>query len=317
MSDLASEVDAPKHSSRRRWWLFGTIGVLVLAVLVSFAILRSRGGDGSLIFELWEQSAQQNRETGGEYSLSMDGSAPVRTKDVAFGDADYTADGSKVAQVVGNSIQVASPSGEQLQLIHVLPPDEPGSILDPRWLPGEQAVAYLTDTPAGLRAIGVADLQTGTTELVPGSDGNWGGLDVAADGRFALTSLSETDGGLWVLGPGGGEPTKLVDSPIESPAWSPDGGSIVYDIGLQADIEMVDVSTGERSGVATGPAWDAFPVWSPDGDWVAFASDRESPAGSTFPFGSTLFVVHPDGSDLHSVRPSTATSAASPDAWLA
>ena len=316
MSDLGSEVDAPRRSSRRRWWLFGTIGVLVVVGLASFAVLRSRGGDGSLIFELWEQSEQQNRETGGLYSLPMDGSEPVRTKDVAVGDPAYTRDGSKVALIVGNSIQVASPSGAPLQLFHVLPPDDPGSILDPGWLPDDQAVAYLTDTPGGLRAIGVVDLQTGSTELVPGSDGNWGGLDVAADGRFALTSLSKVDGGLWVLGSDGGEPTKLVDGALESPAWSPDGGSIAYGSGSQADIEIVDVSTGRRSGVTSGPAWDAFPVWSPDGDWVAFESDRETPASSTFPFGSTLFVVHPDGSELHSVRPSTATSAARPDAWL-
>jgi Tol biopolymer transport system component len=313
---------SPPEASSRRWWLLGAIGVLITVVLVSFAMLRARGGDGSLIFELRVQSEQQNRETGGLYSLPMDGSEPVRTMQAVVSPPAFAPDGSKVAFSTGHSIQVSSPSGAPLQRLPVLPPDDPGSILDPRWLPDGQSIAYLTDTPGGLIAIGVVDLQTGATRLVPGSDGNWGGLDVATDGRFALTSLSKTAGGLWVLGPEGGEPAKLVNGAIELPDWSPDGRSIVYGIdrggrsASQYDIGAVDVSDGRTTEVTSGQGWDSFPVWSPDEDWIAFASGRETPAGAVFPFGSTLFIVHPDGSDLHSVRPATGSTVAVPYAWL-
>ena len=275
-----------------------------------------------MIFELREQSAQQNREAGGLYSMPMDGSEPVRTMEAVVSPPAFAPDGSKIAYSTGHSIQVSTPAGAPLQLLPVLPPDEPGTILQPRWLPDGQSIAYLTDTPGGLRAIGVVDVQTGATELVPGSDGNWGGLDVAADGRYALTSLSKTAGGLWVLGPEGGEPTKLLDGAIESPDWSPDDRSIAYGVdrggpsSSQYDIGAVDVSSGGTTDVTSGSQWDDFPVWSPDGDWIVFASDRETPAGAVFPFGSTLFVAHPDGSDLHSVRPPTASTVAVPWAWL-
>jgi len=65
---------------------------------------------------------------------------------------------------------------------------------------------------------------------------------------------------------------------------------------------------------ATDPAYRCFQ--SQDGDWIAFASGRETPAEAFFPYGSTLFIAHPDGSDLHSVRPATGDTMAHPCAWL-
>jgi dipeptidyl aminopeptidase/acylaminoacyl peptidase len=44
--------------------------------------------------------------------------------------------------------------------------------------------------------------------------------------------------------------------------------------GLDSDLYIIDVATGEATPLVTQPGWDATPVWSPDGRWIAFESQR-------------------------------------------
>ncbi len=46
----------------------------------------------------------------------------------------------------------------------------------------------------------------------------------------------------------------------------------------------------DRTVVVDDLGNDAWPEWSPDGDWIAFTGDRDG--------GTDIFVVRPDGSDL-------------------
>ena len=95
------------------------------------------------------------------------------------------------------------------------------------------------------------------------------------------------------------------------PAWSPDGTRIA----IESDagnfpsgegIYLIDSSTGSvLSRVTTNPysSVDTNPRWSPDGNWIVFTRLKVSvllrrnfraPGGV-----SALFLVHPDGTDLH------------------
>ncbi|MHB8736773.1 MAG: TolB family protein, partial [Terriglobales bacterium] len=57
---------------------------------------------------------------------------------------------------------------------------------------------------------------------------------------------------------------------------SPDGGrvAVVLDAGV-ADIWVIDLRRGTRTRLTSGPVGNASPVWSPDGQWIAYGSLRD------------------------------------------
>jgi tricorn protease len=71
------------------------------------------------------------------------------------------------------------------------------------------------------------------------------------------------------------------------PAPAPDGSELV--VSWQGDLWRVPAAGGAARPLTTHPATDRHPVWSDDGRWIAFASDRHGQAD--------VFVVPADGSD--------------------
>lgn len=59
---------------------------------------------------------------------------------------------------------------------------------------------------------------------------------------------------------------------LRYPAISPDGKAILF--GYKGDIYRVDATGGVASPVTIHDAHDMMPVWSHDGKWIAFSSDR-------------------------------------------
>ncbi|MGI6232213.1 MAG: S41 family peptidase [Prevotella sp.] len=72
---------------------------------------------------------------------------------------------------------------------------------------------------------------------------------------------------------------------LRYPAISPDGSTIAFS--YKGDLFTVGTSGGQATQLTTNAAYDAVPVWSPDGRKIAFASSRE---GST-----DVFVVDRNG----------------------
>lgn len=71
----------------------------------------------------------------------------------------------------------------------------------------------------------------------------------------------------------------LSASAQEHPLWlrycaiSPDGHSVAFS--YHGDIYTVSAQGGEARQITSNPAYDAYPVWSPDSKQIAFASRRE------------------------------------------
>ncbi len=116
---------------------------------------------------------------------------------------------------------------------------------------------------------------------------------------FALPLVAQDDDSdKWNVSAAFG-PTDTLEFETSEGTWmnvdvSPDGEQVVFD--LLGDLYVMPIA-GTGDGLATrltnGPAFDMQPRFSPDGQWIAFASDRD---GST-----NVWIMNPDGSSPRQV----------------
>ncbi|GLJ17704.1 hypothetical protein SUGI_0308930 [Cryptomeria japonica] len=84
---------------------------------------------------------------------------------------------------------------------------------------------------------------------------------------------------------------------------SPDGKQLVFRSGRSGhkNLYIMDAEEGEEGWIrplTQGPWLDTMPCWSPDGQWIAFSSNRHDPLQEVY---FSIYLVHPDGTGLHRV----------------
>lgn len=100
---------------------------------------------------------------------------------------------------------------------------------------------------------------------------------VALEGVTNASSRLLDKSTLWAINAASGEKRLVADFDAVQPAWSPNGKLIAFWTANgkgQRDILVVDAAGGAPKAITDDPAVDWNPVWSADGKFLYFASDR-------------------------------------------
>jgi len=162
------------------------------------------------------------------------------TKDSAVNDSQpvFSSDGERIAfrsERDGGGLFVMGRTGESVRRLT-------NDGFNPSWSPDGSSIVYATE-PTGMN---------------PGS-------------RGALSLL-------WIASTTSGERRQLTTTDAMQPAWAPHGQRVAYwglqDDNSQRDLWTIAAGGGEPVRVTDDPAIDWSPMWSPDGRYLNFSSNR-------------------------------------------
>ncbi len=261
-----SSLAATKHFVSH-WWMKAAIASIVLALLVASAWLFLPRRDERINGIRWQNAAalKITDQQGAEMfpSLSPDGKSLVYVSRAAGNDDIYL-------KRIGSRKPANLTEGDEAQ------DTQPAFSSD-----GKRIAFRRTDSDGG----GIF-VMTETGESVKqltkfGYNPAWSpdGKEIAC----AENSVESANRGLipsrmWIVNSATGESRELRVSDAVQPNWSPDGQRIAYwgvHNGAQRDIWTVGVNGGEPVQVTDDAFSDWNPVWSPDGNYLYFISNRK------------------------------------------
>jgi Tol biopolymer transport system component len=351
LADLRTRSKA--HAARRRVGAYVVAGAIAVVAITAAWIVVPHGrvtqpvsevGDvptGTIAYAVITDPSVDTNEI---HSLPLDGVTPGGMLRGAGSDpfVRWSPDGTRFAYVQTgdhSAIVIANADGSD--------PHDVGLGLNAEqiaWSPDGSRLAFRgPDATDGWTRISILDLGTGDVTPIPALDGSWRDFDWSPDGtRFALTGAPKTNGnailsgimGVYVANADGTRLQQIVpDATTEFVRWSPGGSRLAFglrdpsdDGDYQWDVATVAPDGSDLTKLTSWKGWDHVPVWSPDGRWIAFGSDRDaSPeqlaknsSNNPNPFGGIgIYVMRSDGTDVHVLLPATDGQLVAPVDWRA
>jgi Tol biopolymer transport system component len=176
----------------------------------------------------------------------------------------YSRGGARIVFDAGQRIGVMAADGSGLSLLPAVTADDG----NPAFAPDGRRIVFSGTNDRGTTDLYVRRLDGGAAQLIVNDAGEptWSVRDVIAYVR---------SGNIYVARPGGGH-RRFVTSGV-SPDWSPDGRRLLLvrplaRLTFDAPIGRMYVVGAHGEGLRRiGPAADATrPVWSPEGNWIAY-----------------------------------------------
>jgi TolB protein len=176
----------------------------------------------------------------------------------------YSRDGARIVFDAGERIGVMAADGSGLSLLPAVMADDG----NPAFAPDGRRIVFTGTNDRGTTDLYVRHVDGGAAQLIVNDAGEptWSVRDVIAYVR---------SGNIYVARPGGGH-RRFVTSGV-SPDWSPDGRRLLLvrplaTLTFDAPIGRMFEAGAHGEGLRRiGPAADASrPVWSPEGNWIAY-----------------------------------------------
>jgi TolB protein len=176
---------------------------------------------------------------------------------------------------------------------------------DPAWSPTEPRIAYVRITDKveeihWVRTDGSGDeglTPPGSRTIHPTFSPDGKLLAYCTDDDLAPPKKNESD--IYTLDLATRQLTKRITGGTNTyPRFSPDGKKLAFRrmIGeINSEVFVANLDGSNAQNISNSPWFDGWPMWSPDGAWLAFASNRN--------VNYQIYIMHPDGTDVRAVAP--------------